>query len=315
MAGKKKIRVYYRAAGHVPLWKVMEEGGFLERHGVEIELGSREGKREQALKELRAGELDIISGNHHNLYAPRALNGEPFVHIAQTNNLWKENWLVARPGIRGLQDLKGKRIAMDDFHSHTGLNVWRFLQLNGLEEGRDVELMNGERKGLDRVRKVMSGEYDATFVRAIEQLRSRAIGANVIELSSSMPMIEGVTVTTTTTYVNSHQEEVRGLLLALVDAIHFFKTRRKDTIKILKEKCADVVKLESDEEMGLFYDNTEKSLEPKPYPTLGAIENVFALAVRECPKIRDSNPLAMWDMHYVREIDDSGYIDKLYANN
>ncbi|MBI2991529.1 MAG: hypothetical protein HYY47_05255, partial [Deltaproteobacteria bacterium] len=92
MAGKK-IRVFYRAAGHVPLWKVMEEGGFLAKHGVEIELGSREGLREQALKELRAGELDIISGNHHNLYAPRALKGEPFVHIAQTNNLWKENWL------------------------------------------------------------------------------------------------------------------------------------------------------------------------------------------------------------------------------
>ncbi|MGH7767905.1 MAG: ABC transporter substrate-binding protein [Candidatus Binatia bacterium] len=315
MAGKKKIRVYYRAAGHVPLWKVMEEGGFLEKHGVEIELGSREGKREQALQELRAGELDIISGNHHNLYAPRALKGEPFVHIAQTNNLWKENWLVAPPGIRGLQDLKGKRIAMDDFHSHTGLNVWRFLQLNGLEEGRDVTLVNGERKGLDRVRKVMSGEYDATFVRAIEQLRSRALGANVIELPTSMPMIEGVTVTTTTTYVNNHQEEVRGLLHALIDAIHFFKTRRKDTIKILKEKCADVVKLESDEEMGLFYDNTEKSLEPKPYPTLGAIENVFALAVREKPEIRDFNPLALWDLHYVRQIDDSGYIDKLYAAN
>jgi len=249
------------------------------------------------------------------LLATVSIHGEPFVHIAQTNNLWKENWLVARPGIRGLQDLKGKRIAMDDFHSHTGLNVWRFLQLNGLEEGRDVTLVNGERKGLDRVRKVMSGEYDATFVRAIEQLRSRAIGANVIELASSMPMIEGVTVTTTTTYVNSHQEEVRGLLLALVDAIHFFKTRRKDTIRILKEKCADVVKLESDEEMSLFYDNTEKSLEPKPYPTLEAIENVFALAVREKPEIRDFNPLALWDLHYVRQIDDSGYIDKLYAAN
>ena len=158
----------------------------------------------------------------------------------------------------------------------------------------------------------MSGEYDATFVRAIDQLRARALGANIIQVSS-MPMIEGVTITTTTTYVNGHQEEIRGLLLALVDAIHFFKTRRKDTINILKRSCRDVVKLQSEEEMDLFYENQEKSLEPRPYPTLGAIENVFALAVRERPEIRDFNPLALWDLHYVREIDDSSYIDKLYA--
>lgn len=314
MAGKKKIRVYYRAAGHVPLWKVMEHGGFLDKHGVEIELGSREGKREQALQELRAGELDIISGNHHNLYAPRALKGEPFVHIAQTNNQWKENWLVLRPGLKGLQDLKGKRLAMDDFHSHNGLNVWRYLQLNGLEEGRDIELVNGDRKGLDRVRKVMAGEYDATFVRPVERLRARPLGATIIEMPS-MPMIEGVTVTTTTTYVNHHQAEVRGLLHALVDAIHFFKTRRQDTLNILKQTCGDVLRHQSDEETALFYDTQEKSLEPKPYPTLEAIENVFALAVRERPEIRDFNPLALWDLHYVREIDDSGYIDKLYARN
>ena len=65
--------------------------------------------------------------------------------------------------------------------------------------------------------------------------------------------------------------------------------------------------------MDVFYDNQVKSLEPKPYPTTEAIENVFALAVRESPGIRDFNPLALWDLHYVREIDDSGYIDRLYA--
>jgi ABC-type nitrate/sulfonate/bicarbonate transport system substrate-binding protein len=314
MAGKKKIRVYYRAAGHVPLWKVMEHGGFLEKHGVEIELGSREGLREQALQELRAGELDIISGNHHNLYAPRALKGEPFVHIAQTNNQWKENFLVLRPGLKGLQDLKGKRLAMDDFHSHNGLNVWRYLQLNGLEGGKDIELVDGERKGVDRIKKVMSGEYDATFVRPVEQLRGRALGANIIEMPS-MPMIEGVTLTTTTTYVNSHEEEIHGLLLALIDATHFFKTRKQDTLNILKKTCGDILKHQSDEESDLFYKTQENSLEPKPYPSLGAIENVFALAVRECPEIRNSNPLAMWDLHHVRAIDDTGYIDKLWANN
>ncbi|HEY1268961.1 MAG TPA: ABC transporter substrate-binding protein [Candidatus Binatia bacterium] len=310
----KKIRIYYRAAGHVPLWKVMEEGGFLKKQGLEVDLGSMEGKRQRAMEGLRAGDLDVISGSHHNLYAYRALHGDPFVHIAQTNNLWKENWLVARDGINGVKDLKGKRIAMDDFDGHTGLNVWLYLKLNGLQEGRDVELLDGDKKGLDRVRKVMAGEYDATFVRAVDQLRARAIGARVIDLPESMAMIEGVTLTTTTTYVNSHEDEVRGLLKALVDAIHFFRTRRRDTLDIIDRTCKDLLKFQCDEEQAMYYENQVKSLEPKPYPTLDAVRNVFALAVKRNPEIASFNPLAMWDLHHLREIDDSGYIDRLYAD-
>lgn len=307
----KKIRVFYRAAGHVPLWKVMEACGFLERHGLEMDLGSMEGLRRRAMEGLRGGELDIISGNHHNLYARRALKGEPFVHLAQTNNIWKEHWLVTRNGINALEDLKGKRVCMDDFESHTGLNVWLYLRLHGLEGGRNVELVNGERRAMDRVAKVMAGEYDATFVRVVDQTRAQSIGARVTELPT-MPMIEGVTITTTTTYVNSHEEEVRGLLLALVDAIHFFRTRRQETLAIINKTCRDLLKLQSDDEVIDFYENQARSLEPKPYPTLEAIRNVFALAVKINPEIKDFNPLIMWDLHYLREIDDSGYIDRLY---
>src|SRR5713226_1046836 len=307
MAGKKKIRVFYRAAGHVPLWKVMEECGFLENHGLEMDLGSMEGKRQRAMEALRAGELDIISGNHHNLYARRAMDRDPFVHVAQTNNIWKEHWLVTRNGMKTVEELRGKRVCMDDFESHTGLNVWLYLRLHGLEEGRDVALVNGERKAMDRVAKVMAGEYDATFVRVVDQKRAKSIGAQVTELPT-MPMIEGVTITTTTSYVNGHEEEVRGLLLALVDAIHFFKTRGEETLEIINKTCRDLLKLQSDDEMADFYDNQASSLEAKPYPTPEAIRNVFALAVKIKPEIKDFNPLVMWDLHHLREVDDSGYI-------
>ncbi|MEE9569917.1 MAG: hypothetical protein V3W37_11065 [Candidatus Binatia bacterium] len=43
MARKKTIRIFYRAAAHVPLWKVMEESGFLDKHGLKMQFGSMEG--------------------------------------------------------------------------------------------------------------------------------------------------------------------------------------------------------------------------------------------------------------------------------
>jgi len=308
----KKIKIHYRAPSHVPLWKVMEVGGFLAKHGLEMDMGSLEGQRKQATEGLKAGTLDVVSGNHHNLYAFKALHGDPYVHIAQSNNSWRENFLVCGKGVDGLKDLKGKKVAMDDYDGHTGLNVWLYLRLNGLEEGRDVELVTDPVKGTERAKAVLEGKYDATFIRAVDRLRALKFGAKIIEVAP-MAMIEGVTLTTTTTYVKNHEEECRALIMAMIDGTHFFKTNKTDTVKIVKEHCSELLKMRSDEEWDCFYDNQVTSLESVPYPSLEAIQNVFALAVKRDPEIKEYNPLALWDLHYVKELDDSGYVRKLYA--
>ena len=63
---------------------------------------------------------------------------------------------------------------------------------------------------------------------------------------------------------------------------------------------------------GHFYDHHAEIYQKKPYPTPEAIQNVFALGVRENPLVTGFNPLVMWDLHHLRAIDDSGYIDRLY---
>lgn len=311
MAGNMKIRVFYRAPSHVPLWRVMEEGGFLKKHGAEISLESLEDKRKRATEGLLTGDLDVVSGNHHSLYARRALQGDPFVHIAQVNNQWNQHWMVAKDGINTVADLKGKRICINKLTGHPGLNVWLYLRQNGLEDGKDIQLIDGDKKGVERVRHVMAGAFDATFIGAVDQLRAKKLGARVIDLPT-FPMIEGVTLTTTTRYVNSHPDEVTALLHGLVDAIHFFKTNRRGTLDIINKTCRDMIRLQSDEELDVFYEASANVLQSKPYPTPEAIQNVFQLGVKDTPAVAGFNPLVMWDLHYLRAIDDSGYIDRLY---
>ena len=126
-------------------------------------------------------------------------------------------------------------------------------------------------------------------------------------------MIRGVTLTTTMGFVKDHPSEVRLLTKGFVDAIHFFLTRKQETLEILKEHASPILKLQSDEEVETLYDEWAQSLERKPYPSPHAISNVFQLAVRRNPEISRYNPLALWDTHFVRELDDTGYIDQLYS--
>ena len=163
----------------------------------------------------------------------------------------------------------------------------------------------------ERWQRVLSGEFDATFVTLPHDGRAARAGARVIEVPP-MPMIRGVTLTTTTRFVRSHTEEIRRLTKGLVEAIHFFVTRKAATLEILKEHAAPILKLQNDAEVERLYDEWDQSLERKPYPKLSAIANVFQLAVRRDPDIAGFNPLMLWNTHFVRELDDSGYIDQLY---
>jgi hypothetical protein len=53
-------------------------------------------------------------------------------------------------------------------------------------------------------------------------------------------------------------------------------------------------------------------LSAKLYPTMAAINNVYEAAKRFDPAATEINPMELWDMHHVRRIDDSGFIDGLY---
>jgi hypothetical protein len=52
---------------------------------------------------------------------------------------------------------------------------------------------------------------------------------------------------------------------------------------------------------------------PKPYPDHEAVANAYKLCCMKNPEAEEQSPLALWDLHYLRRLDNSGFIDKLYA--
>ncbi|TMA56275.1 MAG: hypothetical protein E6J73_21450 [Deltaproteobacteria bacterium] len=288
----RRLRIIYRSNSHAPLWLVADKSGSWQKNGLDVDT-SPQLVREKAVESLKSGHVDLISGNHHNLYVRNANNGEDFVHLAQATNNWTENRLVVTPGIRSVQDLRGKKIVADKLSSHAGLNIWLFLKQEGLDVDRgDVELVELRGSSEERWHRVVDGEFAGTFVTIPHDTRAAKAGAHVITVRA-IPMIRGVTLTTTMTFVKNHQDEIRRLTQGFVDAVHFFRTRKREKVETLYEEWA-------------------QSLETKPYPSLQAISNVFRLALRRNPEITSYNPLGLWDTHFVRELDDSGYIDRLY---
>jgi ABC-type nitrate/sulfonate/bicarbonate transport system substrate-binding protein len=307
----RQLRIIYRSNSHAPFWLVADKSGAWRKQGLAVDT-SPQLIREKAVEALKNGHVDLISGNHHNLYIRNAKYGEDFVHLAQATNNWTENRLVVTPGIRSVQDLRGKQIVVDKLTSHAGLNVWLFLKQENLDADRgDVELVELRGSAEERWRRVVAGEFGGAFVTIPHDARAAAAGAHVITVRA-MPMIRGVTLTTTMTFVKEHRDEIHLLIKGFIDAIHFFVTRRQQTLEILQEHAGPILKLRTEREVEELYEEWSGSLERKPYPRLEAIANVFQLAVRRNPEVSRYNPLALWDTHFIRELDDSGYIDGLY---
>jgi ABC-type nitrate/sulfonate/bicarbonate transport system substrate-binding protein len=113
-------------------------------------------------------------------------------------------------------------------------------------------------------------------------------------------------------FTEKYPDIVERFLKGMIEGIHFFKTQPERAIKILKERYDKAGKL--DEQMARVAHKTLADvLEPKLYPSTAAVANVYQEGVRQDKDATRINPMALWDLHFLRRIDDSGFVDELYA--
>ena len=152
---------------------------------------------------------------------------------------------------------------------------------------------------------VKSGKVDAIFVTGNTDKFEQA-GLHVLPLDL-LPMINGPTLTSTLTTLQKKEGLAERLVRAQVMGIHFARTRRGETEEILNGLRQRVPECRN-----VNYRSVSKLL-PKPYPDHEAIANAYRLCCLKNPETEEQSPMALWDLHYLRALDNSGFIDKLYA--
>jgi hypothetical protein len=315
----KKIRVLCSDMSHLPLHFTMRDSGAPQKHGFDLEIDYVGTMGERPLRSLDdrarcllAGDYEFLSGLHHEPYVSRAKGDKRFVYLAQTQNDWDDR-LIARQGIAAAGDLEGKTV-LTIAAPCVGGNLIAGLRQIGVDTGKINFIMvrgsQGEMNHLN-FEKVRRGEVDATTVDVPFDLRARKLGMSVIELPS-IPVIHNTTICASTDFVSRNEESVTAYLKALIEAIHFFKMNADKVCEILSRSLAPLIHLEGDDEVEHLQREWSRLLSSKPYPHPLAVWNVYELDVGHNPELNFINPFEIWDTHYLRMIDDSGFIDSLY---
>src|SRR4029453_9522944 len=114
---------------------------------------------------------------------------------------------------------------------------------------------------------------------------------------------------TTRDLIKARPALVRSVVKASGEAIHYLKTHRKEAIEILRK----YMKTDDSEALVETYEAIALNLIPeRPYPTLRGIQIILQELAAKDPKAKTAKPEQFVDMSFLKELDASGFVDKLY---
>lgn len=301
----EKLRIGYaaRAVAHsVPF--VAKEAGFFAEEGIDAEVVRTAGSI--APMALVANEVDLAIMSAY-LMIPVAAQNKDVVMLGGFSR-YASMVFVARPDVKGAQDLKGKIVGIQrpgDAYEKSARFALRHL---GLDADKDVQLLA---LGTNDVMwsALQTGRVSATILSPPGTLFARKAGMNfMVDLTDLKLEYQGSTIATRRSFIQKSPQLATRALRAIVRGVHLFKSRKEDTIRILSKFLGtkDRAALEESWEYAA-------KMPAKPYAVESAVQAVLDHLAEGQPRFAQNKPAEFIDARLLTEIDKSGYIDKLYG--
>ena len=303
-----KIRMAYTsiAIQFTPVY-LMKELDLGRKQGLDVEIlmipvSSR------AVQSALAGELHFItSGGVANINANMA--GADFVGLTSTINTLVYK-ILGQPSIKEPGQLKGKKIAISrlggvsDFSVRFGLDRW------GLVPDKDAALIQ------------IGGDPEAYLA-----LQNKAVDAAALsEPFATMAQREGYSLVSDLSRLNipfthhgigarkqlirDHRETAVRFLRAYLEGIYVFKTNKELSLKTFQKvaRLSDLALVQ-----GIYDEYSQRLIPAVPYPTSAGIQTIIDQLAKNRPQAKTLNPNDFIDVSILKEIEDSGFIKRLYG--
>ena len=215
---------------------------------------------------------------------------------------------IARKDITSPEQLKGKRLGYTNFGTTSHFQATLFAKRMGWDPIQDISLMGGV-SYLDPLRDLNDGVIDA-FV-AGEVAAYEAIGEGhklLVETTKWNEPMASNGVNVDRAWLQDNREVARRLVKSMVEAIAMMKKDRQ----VAYRSMAKYYGITKPEMQAYFYGQME-NMPSKPYPAVEGITKTLEVFQSVAGnEIRKHKPEDFYDDSFVRELDESGYIDSLY---
>ena len=301
-AGADRVRVAFSAVAPTQgvLW-VADVGGLLTKNGISAEIVYTRA----AIETLVAGEVDFAQMTGSLMSSARLQGADP-VMIAGVQDMLDDR-LVARPNVKSMEDLKGRRIGVFRFGSASHLRLIYVLPRYGLNE-RDVTLLQiGDSP--ERLIALAGGSIDATLFSPPDHFEALRAGMKILlNLRDLNVPYQGSGLVTTQRVLTRKRDIARRFLKSYVEAVHMVKTNPE----VSKRAFAKYRQTKDEKRIEDAYQALREIIKPKPYPSIEGFKTIIKDASDRIPAAKAANPKDFIDVSLLEELDKSGFIDALY---
>src|SRR5262245_33854640 len=295
-AGIDNVRVAYSSPSVTQgvLW-VADVGGLLKKNGLDVQVIYTR----LAIESLVAGEIDFgqMTGS---LMSSARLQGTDPVMLAGVDDMLTDR-LVARPNIKSIEELRGKRIGIFRFGSASHVRVLNILPRYRLTD-RDVTFLQiGDTPA--RLIALLAGSIDATLASPPDHQEAVRAGMRVLlNLTDLNVPYQGVGLVTTQRVLARKRDVARRFVKAFVEAIHMVKTNPD----VSKRAYAKYRKAKDEKEVEPAYETLREIVKAKPYPSVEGFKTILADLSERVPAGKGGNPKDFIVVSLLGELDGSG---------
>jgi NitT/TauT family transport system substrate-binding protein len=302
----EKLPVAYTviAPTQATLWTAKELGLFA-KHGLDVELVLLVGAP-LAVTALVSGETPIVHAGASAVVTSN-LQGSGAVLVAGGANRFPYVLFVTDE-IKQVEDLRGKKFGVSRIGSADNAAAITVLNRLGIKETDVTYVQAGSIPS--RLAAMQTNALQATLLQAPETLKAKEIGMRpLLDFTKLDVEWQQNGVATTRDYIKKKPDTVRRFIRAFVEGSHYNLTNPKGAQKILQKYLA----IKDDKSVQESYNEIVAKLTLKvPYPTERGIQLYLDQLKIKNPKAAQAKPSDFTDLSFLKELESSGYIDRLY---
>jgi NitT/TauT family transport system substrate-binding protein len=309
VAAQDKMRVGLSSVSglHAAVW-VAEAKGIFRKHGVDAEVIVTGQGGVAGISALLANDIQMVNSAGDVLVAA-ALRGGDTVMVASVINKGLQR-LVTKQDIKAPPDLKNKRIGVTRIGAVSHSVLLMMLQRWKMNPN-DVQVMQlGSSPSM--LASMDKGGIEGAVLTIPSMFVAEDRGYRVLlDMADTDIYYLHTMVATTRHYIKTNRDKVLRFLRGYVEGIAFVKQNKKESLEIVGKKLRIGAEQERNLERSLDL-MSAKYYEQIPYPSLRGVETVLGFVEKDNPKAKGADPKAFVDDSLLREIEQSGFVKKLY---
>jgi ABC-type nitrate/sulfonate/bicarbonate transport system substrate-binding protein len=280
-----------------PLW-VTREAKLFEKYGNQVQLIFIQGASSAAAA-LSSDDAQV------GMFSPQVVISTPALELVMFGRLGNtmDNRIFGRKGIKSIKEVK--RIAISRFGSNADFAARYLLQREGLKPDIDVALLQVGNQS-NRIAAVETNNADAAMLTPPMTLQARKLGLPLLVDASKLSIpYSSLFFVSRRPYLTKHRADMLNFTKAMIEGVAFYKANKEFALKVLS-KYMHVQDRDVLEENFREYD-----FPIRPYPSKEYFELPMQEVGKKDPKVLKENPERFADMSLVKELDSSGFIDKV----